>query len=116
MLGLTYVQSGKDLTGVRQVVVTGGSLIHTKRTGEIAAHALFDPARPMSLKPKRAKVWVDRSYILAAMGVLSEHYPQTALRIMKRELQDEGEQQSAFTGEREVKFVPVTESGCGMPM
>ena len=116
MLGLTYVQSGKDLTGVRQVVVTGGSLIHTKRTGEIAAHALFDPARPMSLKPKKAKVWVDRSYILAAMGVLSEHYPEIALRIMKRELQDEGEQESAFTGEREVKFVPMTGSGCGMPM
>ena len=86
MLGQTFVQEGKDLTGVGQVVVTGGSLIHTKRTAEIAAHALFDPAQPTSLRPKAAGIWVDRSYILAAMGLLSAHYPQTALRIMKKEL------------------------------
>ena len=27
---------------------------------------------------------VDRKYILAAMGILSTEYPQTALRIMKK--------------------------------
>lgn len=86
MLGQTFVQEGKDLTGVGQVVVTGGSLIHTRRTAEIAAHALFDPARPASLRPRAAGIWVDRSYILAAMGLLSAHYPLAALRIMKKEL------------------------------
>lgn len=90
MMGLTYVQSGKDLTRVRQIVVTGGSLIHTKRTGEIAAHALYNQAQPMSLKPKQAEFWIDRSYILAAMGLLSEYHPQTALRIMKKELKKDG--------------------------
>ena len=90
MMGLTYVQSGKNLTKVRQIVVTGGSLIHTKRTEEIAAHALFSPAQPTSLRPKEADVWVDRTYILAAMGLLSSHYPQTALRIMKKELEYHG--------------------------
>ena len=39
-----------------------------------------------------ADVWVDRSYILAAMGLLSVHYPQTALRIMKKELEKYGYQ------------------------
>ena len=90
MMGLTYVQSGKDLTGVKQIVVTGGSLIHTKRTGEIASHALYNKAQPMSLKPKEAEIWIDRSYILAAMGLLSEYHPQTALRIMKKELKKDG--------------------------
>ena len=90
MMGLTYVQSGKNLTGVKQIVVTGGSLIHTKHTEEIAAHALFSPAQPTSLRPKQADVWVDRTYILAAMGLLSSHYPQTALRIMKKELEYHG--------------------------
>ena len=90
MMGLTYVQSGKNLTGVKQIVVTGGSLIHTKHTEEIAAHALFSPAHPTSLRPKQADVWVDRTYILAAMGLLSSHYPQTALRIMKKELEYHG--------------------------
>lgn len=90
MMGLTYVQSGKNLTKVRQIVVTGGSLIHTKRTEEIARHALYSPAQPGSLRPKEAAVWVDRTYILAAMGLLSAHYPQTALRIMKKELEYHG--------------------------
>ena len=90
MMGLTYVQSGKNLTKVKQIVVTGGSLIHTKRTEQVAAHALYSPAQPASLRPKAAGVWVDRTYILAAMGLLSSHYPAAALRIMKKELEYHG--------------------------
>ena len=90
MMGQTFVQSGKNLTKVKQIVVTGGSLIHTRRTEEIAAHALYSPTRPQSLRPKTADVWVDRTYILAAMGLLSSYYPQTALRIMKKELEYHG--------------------------
>ena len=90
MMGQTFVQSGKDLRHVRQVVVTGGSLIHTKRTAEIAKHALYSPAQPDSLRPRTADIWVDRTYILAAMGLLSSYYPQTALRIMKKELEKNG--------------------------
>ena len=90
MMGLTYVQSGKNLTKVRNVVVTGGSLIHTKRTEEIASFALYSQNQPASLRPKAADVWVDRTYILAAMGLLSSHYPGTALRIMKKELEYHG--------------------------
>ncbi len=90
MMGQTFVQSGKNLTKVKQIVVTGGSLIHTKRTAEIAAHALYSSAQPASLRPKAADVWVDRTYILAAMGLLSSYYPQTALRIMKKELEYHG--------------------------
>ena len=90
LMGLTYVQSGKDLRRVRQVVVTGGSLIRTARTAEIAAHALYSPAAPMSLRPMKADIRVDRKYILAAMGLLSEYEPAAALRIMKKELEYNG--------------------------
>ena len=90
LMGLTYVQTGKDLRNVKQVIVTGGSLIHTRRTGEIASHALASPNAAMSLRPLKAQIHVDRSYILAAMGLLSENYPQTALRIMKKELESDG--------------------------
>jgi len=90
LMGQTFVQSGKNLTHVKKIVVTGGSLIHTKRTVEIARHALYSPQQPASLRPKEAEVWVDRTYILAAMGLLASHYPQTALRIMKKELEKNG--------------------------
>lgn len=86
MMGQTFVQEGKNLTKVKQIVVTGGSLIHTKRTVKIASHALYSPLRPDSLRPKEAGVWVDKKYILAAMGLLSNYYPDVALRIMKKEL------------------------------
>lgn len=91
LMGLTYVQTGKDLTNLKNLVVTGGSLIHTTNTKEIASHALYDPAQPMSLRPKEAQVLVDRSYILSAMGLLAENYPACALRIMKKELKVDGD-------------------------
>ena len=117
LLGVTYVQTGKDMTACKQIVVTGGSLIHTRQTAEIAAHALFDAQNPTSLKPRGAKIWVDRKYILAAMGLLSEYEPLTALHIMKRELADEGWRQSDAPEPEETKFIPITNSGCGgMPI
>ncbi len=91
MMGQTFVQEGKNLTKVKQIVVTGGSLIHTKRTEEIASYALYSQTNPASLRPKSAGVWVDKTYILAAMGLLSSYYPKTALRIMKKELKYHGD-------------------------
>ena len=90
MMGKTFVQSGKNLMNVKQIVVTGGSLIHTKRVAEIARHALWSAAQPDSLRPRNADVWVDKTYILAAMGLLAGRYPATALRIMKKELEKYG--------------------------
>ena len=90
MMGKTFVQSGKNLMNVKQIVVTGGSLIHTKRVAEIARHALWSSAQPDSLRPRDADVWVDKTYILAAMGLLAGRYPATALRIMKKELEKYG--------------------------
>ena len=87
------MQEGKNLTKVGRIIVTGGSLIHTRRTEQIAAHALYSPRNPASLRPRAADIWVDRSYILAAMGLLSSYYPRTALRIMKKELEYHGNPQ-----------------------
>ena len=86
MMGQTFVQEGKNLTRVKKIVVTGGSLIHTERAKEIAKNALYSLSRPDSLRPREAEILVDRKYILAAMGLLSAYYPDVALRIMKKEL------------------------------
>ena len=84
--GLTYLQSGKDLRRVKYVIVTGGALIHAKHTEEIAKFALYDESTPGSLRPENAEILVDRKYILAAMGLLSQYYPAAALEIMKKEI------------------------------
>ena len=89
-MGITYMQMGKDLTQVKKVIVTGGALIRTEKTAEIAEYALYNEMQAMSLKPKKADILVDRKYILAAMGLLSTNYPEVALRIMKKELIKDG--------------------------
>ena len=86
LLGKVLVQEGKNLTNVKNIVVTGGSLIHSERISQIASNALYSLSNPSSLRPKKADVWVDKNYILAAMGLLSSYYPETSLKIMKKEL------------------------------
>lgn len=85
-MGPLYVQTGKDLRPVRQLILTGGPLIHATHPAGIARFALWSQTRPMSLKPLEADVTIDRSYILSSMGVLSGTEPDVALSIMKKEL------------------------------
>ena len=87
VMGETFVQNGKDLTGVDKIIVTGGSLVRTKRTADIARHALYSAQDYESLRPKNADILIDRKYIIAAMGLLSSAYPNTALLIMRKELE-----------------------------
>ena len=51
-----------------------------------AKFALYDESTPGSLRPEHAEILVDRKYILAGMGLLSQHYPTAALEIMKKEI------------------------------
>lgn len=39
---------------------------------------------PNFLKPTNPDIYIDKSYILSAMGLLSEKYPDEAIRIMKK--------------------------------
>lgn len=84
--GKTFAQTGKDLRGVKQVVVTGGAVIRSPHTQEIAQAARWSATDPSSLRPTDYRVLVDRRYILSAMGVLSQQNPDLALTIMKKEL------------------------------
>lgn len=88
--GIVYVQTGKNLTHVHTIVLTGGSLIHASDPLFIARHALYSDAYPASLRPRKARVLRDDRYMLSAMGVLAEREPDIALRIMKRELKNLG--------------------------
>ena len=84
--GKAYVQTGKNLTDVGGIVMTGGALIHAERQSELAPFAMYSESQPQSLRPKKSEILIDSKYILAAMGLLGEYYPSAALRIMKTEL------------------------------
>lgn len=82
--GASYVQHGKDLTPVRVVIGTGGVLLHSTDPGEILQGTVFQSADPTVLKPQQPQFYLDKEYILAAMGLLKEIAPQTALRMLKK--------------------------------
>lgn len=83
--GASYLQTGKDLTRVKMIIGTGGPVINSINPEGVLKKALFEEKRPFVLKPENAELLVDRKYILAAMGLLSEKFPETAVRIMKKE-------------------------------
>lgn len=85
-MGLAYQQTGKDLTRVKQIILTGGALIHTGKASELAQKAMATPHYPNSLMPRGAQAIVDRHYILSAMGLLSQYDHDTAKTMMIKEL------------------------------
>ena len=88
--GPVNLQYGKDLTGVKNLILTGGAIVHNKDAGEIAKYALYDKADPNVLRPKEAKVYIDKKYILASMGLLAQKYPDVAQTLMKKEIYEYG--------------------------
>ncbi|AFM43219.1 hypothetical protein Desaci_4375 [Desulfosporosinus acidiphilus SJ4] len=82
--GATYVQHGKDLTPLPVVIGTGGVLLHQPNVSEILKGSLFNTSEPTLLKPQNPSFYLDKDYILAAMGLLREAAPQAALRMMKK--------------------------------
>jgi uncharacterized protein (TIGR01319 family) len=84
--GLTYAQTGKDLSETKNLILTGGALIHSENQNELSKFAQYSENFPQSLRPKNAKLLVDREYILASMGLLSSYAPETALKIMLENL------------------------------
>lgn len=85
-MGTMFNQSGKDLTDTPYVIGTGGVIIHSLNPKEILQAGNFNEQDPIHLKPMNPKFLVDRTYILSAMGLFAQEYPDIAIRIMKKYL------------------------------
>jgi uncharacterized protein (TIGR01319 family) len=79
--GPVTVQYGKDLSGVGAVIGTGGALVHSRDARAVMEMVLADAAEPLSLRPKRPKLLLDREYLLYACGLLGAVEPQAALEL-----------------------------------
>ena len=75
-----YIE-GKDLTGVRYMIGTGGALTRLPAGREIL-HDLKNHLRPEDLLPKDYEVLLDRQYIMAPVGVLAKKYPDQAKMLL----------------------------------
>ncbi len=80
-VGPVFQQTGKDLTGVDLLILTGGALVHSARYQDMAALAMRANA-PESLMPRRARVVLDRQYILSALGLLGEIDKDAAKKLL----------------------------------
>ena len=83
-MGFIFSQYGKDLMDVKYMIGTGGVLVHSNNAKDILKSGAFTKENLNSLKPKYPKYLLDKTYILSAMGLLSEEMPDTAVRIMKK--------------------------------
>lgn len=85
-MGLVYYQYGKDLSQIRYVIGTGGVLVKSRAPREILKKVEYSISAPLELRPRRPQYLLDKDYILAAMGLLSEIDPLLALKIMKKHI------------------------------
>lgn len=84
--GLRYIQRGKDLSGLGIIIGTGGVLVNSPRAAQILSNAAYSDREPDSLRPRMPELYLDKRYILPAMGLLGTIHPEKALRIMKKEI------------------------------
>jgi len=85
-MGLIYNQVGKDLTEVEYVIGTGGAIIHSKNPTTILSKTTNILQNHQELRPQHPHFFIDQSYIMAAMGLLSQKEPLLALKIMKKHI------------------------------
>ncbi len=81
-----YYQTGKDLSDIKYVIGTGGVLINNSDAKNILRSVNKKSNKKLELRPNNPSILIDRSYILSAMGLLSQKHPKNALKLMKQYL------------------------------
>jgi uncharacterized protein (TIGR01319 family) len=84
--GEMLIQHGKDLTGVRSIIGTGGPIIFSRNPRQVLEGAMFQKEDPSMLKPKDPEFYVDEHYILYAVGLLSQVEPEKAMKLATKYL------------------------------
>ena len=85
-MGLIYNQIGKDLTRIEHVIATGGVLVRIDNPINVLEKVKGIKPNLLELRPENPSYLLDKDYILASMGLLSDIDPLLALKIMKKHL------------------------------
>ena len=80
---------GKDLTGVRFIVGTGGALTRLPNRVEILEKIAKSNKGDKLLPNNEAKILIDNDYIMASLGVLSKYNKESAIKLLKKSLKIE---------------------------
>jgi uncharacterized protein (TIGR01319 family) len=88
--GEAWVHYGKDLTETRTVIGTGGVFVHNPFAVHILAAGIDEHSRAQVLRPKNPNIFADASYLLYAVGLLAENYPDVAMQIFDNHMRPLG--------------------------
>jgi uncharacterized protein (TIGR01319 family) len=96
--GKKQIVKGKDLTGVKWVVATGGALTRIEG-GADCLRSICTGAGKYLLPSKDARILIDRNYLFSALGTLAQAYPEDVKRTFERWVSAEGERALSMLGE-----------------
>lgn len=80
--GKKTIAQGKDLTGVKYLIGTGGALTRLDGRLEILKKISLSNTGTDLLPNTEVEVFIDNHYIMASLGVMSKKYPEVALDLM----------------------------------
>jgi len=81
--GEAWVHYGKDLRETPTLIGTGGVFVHNPFASYILSQRAPTDNSVQALRPKNPKTFLDSSYLLYAVGLLAQDYPNVALRVFK---------------------------------
>lgn len=87
--GKKTIAEGKDLTGVKYIIGTGGALTRLPRRKSIIGETLLSNSGNMLLPNTETEILIDNHYIMASLGVMSKKYPEIALELLYNSLKEE---------------------------
>lgn len=81
--GQKIIPEGKDLTQIKNIILTGGALINLENTDNIITDYIIK--NPTKLLPREnVHIFKDNDYIMASVGVLSLKYPDIAYKLLQK--------------------------------
>ncbi len=82
--GETWVHYGKDMRDTHTLIGTGGVFVHNAHAAYILTQRPNHDDRVQALRPREPKKFLDATYQLYAVGLLSESRPDVALKLFQR--------------------------------
>lgn len=85
--GKSKIAEGKDLTGIKYIVGTGGALTRLPHRVEILDFVTkYNKNKELLFPKEKTKILIDNDYIMASLGVLSKKYEEASLKLMLKSL------------------------------
>lgn len=87
--GKKTIAEGKDLTGVKYIIGTGGALTRLPRRKSIIREILVSNTGNLLLPNTETNILIDNHYIMASLGVMSKIYPEISLELLLNSFKEE---------------------------